>query len=154
MEFRPAKVQDVPDLTRLMIEAIDGLATRAYDADELAQWKGRIEGETLRRLMEDPSVSFIVAEDAGVVVAFGTRDRAVIRYLYVHPAQSGRGLGAHLMERLESEARQMGLEALELDASRNAVGFYRRMGFAESGAAACSAADAVLCKHMVKALRA
>lgn len=136
-----------------MIDAIDGLATRAYGADELAEWKGRLDPEPLRRLIEDPAVSFVVAEEGGALIGFGTRDQAVIRYLYVHPTRSGRGLGARLMERLESEALQLGLAALELDASRNAVGFYRRMGFAERGDAGCSGVDAVLCTRMVKPLR-
>lgn len=48
--------------------------------------------------------------------------------LYVHSAHRGRGLGAALMMRAESEARRLGFEHLHLY-TENAAPYYERLGW-------------------------
>lgn len=78
---------------------------------------------------------------AGVVA---TRDNAHLYHLFVAEPFQGRGLGKSLWE----EARQACLEAggtgtFTVNSSRLAVGFYRRLGFVETGP--CVTFDGVTC---------
>jgi ribosomal protein S18 acetylase RimI-like enzyme len=54
--------------------------------------------------------------------------------LYVHPPFRGRGIGRTAMEFVESAAREMGVNAIHLEASRGndaAIRLYRGIGFEE-----------------------
>jgi GNAT superfamily N-acetyltransferase len=52
--------------------------------------------------------------------------------MYVDPAARGRGVGAAVLERLESAARELGVNRLVLETGiyqAEAIGLYRRAGF-------------------------
>lgn len=100
-------------------------------------------------------VSFVVARtgtravgDSGGLVGFGLvtapgtgmaadpPDAAYLGMLAVAPRSQGRGLGARLLERLESDARKAGHAALVLHvltSNTAAVSLYRSRGWAELG---------------------
>ncbi|HEY2788837.1 MAG TPA: GNAT family N-acetyltransferase [Gaiellales bacterium] len=52
----------------------------------------------------------------------------VLEHLWVDPALIRRGLGSRLFEFAAERARELGATALEWEAERNALGFYRMMG--------------------------
>jgi putative acetyltransferase len=52
-----------------------------------------------------------------------------VRAVYVHGDHAREGVGSALLAHLEERARERGLSALVLWASRNAVGFYERHGY-------------------------
>jgi|GEM_PF-704534 len=52
-----------------------------------------------------------------------------VRAVYVDPAAARQGVGAAILEHLESVAREEGLDSLGLLASINARGFYERHGY-------------------------
>jgi ribosomal protein S18 acetylase RimI-like enzyme len=54
---------------------------------------------------------------------------AQIDAVLVHPMFFRRGIGAAIMRHLENIARAHGLQHLALDATLNAVEFYRSLGF-------------------------
>jgi GNAT superfamily N-acetyltransferase len=56
--------------------------------------------------------------------------RGQVFNVFVEPAHRGRGLARQLMERLEAEAANWGLEILELHASKDAEKLYASMGYA------------------------
>ena len=49
--------------------------------------------------------------------------------LYVHPSAVGQGVGAMLCDALEKLARSRGVESLKVDASDNALDFFKRRGY-------------------------
>ena len=59
----------------------------------------------------------------------------VVNACYVDPTEHGRGVGRALMDAIERAARAEGLRQLTLDASLNAVPFYRALGWRETGPA-------------------
>lgn len=81
--------------------------------------------------------TIFVAESAGklIGIAILSTERhhksAEIVSLFVDRAHRGKGLGRRLMERLEDEARDRGIEAIFVGSNENAgsLGFYRAMGF-------------------------
>lgn len=86
-----------------------------------------------------------VVRDRGRVAAFGVwnrfhaaviRQNAEIRKVMVHPDARGRGLGRALVEALEADATEAGIEVLVLDARGNNHGahaLYESLGFARTG---------------------
>jgi ribosomal protein S18 acetylase RimI-like enzyme len=72
-----------------------------------------------------------------VAVPWNTSEPAlVVHRLCVDPAMQGRGLGAQVMDFVESYAREQGYASIRLDAysgNPDAVAFYRRRGYREAG---------------------
>ncbi|MBO6758533.1 MAG: GNAT family N-acetyltransferase [Roseibium sp.] len=61
------------------------------------------------------------------------RDCGEVETCFVDPACQGRGVGRALFQHLLTEAKALGLSALQLDADPYAVAFYQRMGFVTIG---------------------
>ncbi len=58
----------------------------------------------------------------------------LIKTLWVHHAQRGKGIGSKLMQEAETRAAQIGCHAMWLDTSSpSANDFYKRLGFEEFG---------------------
>lgn len=104
--------------------------------------------------LNDPDVVFVVAVTApdvtraprlerspgggeGDVAGFGALDvdSGEVTALYVSPTYAGEGVGRRLLEHLERDAREHGVDAVEVTSSRNAVGFYEHHDFAVTGEA-------------------
>ncbi len=91
-----------------------------------------------------PEVDFLVARDAGQVIACGASrqmsgsteaDRqpyAEIKRMVVDPARRGRGVGARLLTELEARLRLRGVALARLETGRDqhgAVALYKRQGY-------------------------
>jgi len=78
-----------------------------------------------------------VAEEEGVVVGFATwaeTARVVeLDELFVDPAHARRGIAAALVRRITEVLRAQGVRSLEVTANRDALGFYRAVGFTDCG---------------------
>jgi len=91
-----------------------------------------------------PNVRFFVAREGvrgvgcGALVVRGAAGASYgeVKRMYVDPALRGRGLGRLILDALEAEARAAGLAFLRLETGPKqpeALGLYRRAGFAERG---------------------
>jgi ribosomal protein S18 acetylase RimI-like enzyme len=57
------------------------------------------------------------------------RARATVRSVYVHPDFAGHSIARTLMGLIESDIARAGLETAVLEATLNAIPFYRRLGY-------------------------
>ncbi len=66
-----------------------------------------------------------------MIVGFGVfnQESREIEAVYVSPDVMRRGVGLMILGLLETRARALGLEVLSLNASLNAVRFYKRAGY-------------------------
>jgi GNAT superfamily N-acetyltransferase len=77
----------------------------------------------------------IIVPDVGCVAAgrlHALTDRpgvAQIRYMAVHPAYQGKGLGAKVVAYLEVQAKAQGFDLITLNARETAVPFYLKCGY-------------------------
>jgi amino-acid N-acetyltransferase len=116
--IREARTQDVTAIRALVDE---------YTTDRILLAKATV------TLYEDVQ-EFYVAEVDGVVIGCGAlhvlwEDLAEVRTLAVNPAFRGRGLGHLLLERLVTQAREVGVTRLFTLTFE--VDFFTRHGFAE-----------------------
>ena len=99
--------------------------------------------------LASPEVLFFVARQGGDVVGTGAlvpnEGYGEVKAMFVGPDARGHGIAAKLLERLENEARALGLTVLRLetgDALEEAVRLYERAGFRERGPFGSYAEDA------------
>ena len=108
--LRPFLAADTPMLAAIFVAAAA--------ADEAAFGK-KLAGElTLIATLQNSPVGFASLKGADQ-----------IDMLYVHPSVSGQGVGATLCEALERLAAARGARNLSVDASDNALDFFRKRGY-------------------------
>ena len=140
MEVRDATPEDAPAIRRVHEASIRGLGPDAYDDRQVEAWAAGCATADYTASIADSETECVVATAAGSVVGFGTLSHdadeypivvdAEITAVYVSPAVARQGVGTALRAELEERARAAGAERLVLTASRNAVPFYRRHGYA------------------------
>ncbi len=133
-------VREATDADREAIAAVQEAAIRefgpdAYPEEAVAAWASYPEPGVYD--LDDPDDAFVVAavdgecEPPGGVAGFAELlvPDAEVSKMYVHPDSARRGVGRALVEWAVAAARERGLDALTLEASLNAAGFYERVGF-------------------------
>jgi putative acetyltransferase len=125
---RPATLADAEALCALHKASVRALCLGAYTAAEIEAWLREREPQGFRHAMTDGGETMLVAEHDGAVVGFASIKGTVLFGLYVDPAK-GRGAGRMLLAAAEDEVRRRGASVLSLQATLNAVPFYRQHGF-------------------------
>jgi len=127
--IRSFRMGDSGACARVFGEAIRGIASQHYTADQLAAWQAcgadagafgaaRLQGITL------------VAEAEGYVVAFGQLHPGDhVEMLYCAPEHAGRGIGSRLLGELIQMASTRGARVLTADVSLSARSVFERAGF-------------------------
>jgi putative acetyltransferase len=129
LTIRRAKREDCPSIARVHTCAVMAIPAGYYTPEEIASWAIPREVESYEHSIDDKE--FYVAAEDELIVGFGVlnRESQVIEAIYVTPEAKGLGVGLKLLQKLEERGRDLGLKALHLNASLNAVGFYKRAGF-------------------------
>ena len=126
--IRPATLADAEALCALHKASVRALCVGAYTTEEIEAWLREREPQGFRRAMTDGGETMLVAEREGAVAGFASIKDATLFGLYVDPAR-GRGAGRLLLEAAEDQVRRSGAAVLSLQATLNAVPFYRKHGF-------------------------
>lgn len=87
-----------------------------------------------------PSIAFFVAVQTGTILGTAAlaakKSYGEVKSMFVSPAARGLGIGARLLDRVETEARSLGLPALMLETGNvlhEAHRLYARAGFTRRG---------------------
>jgi putative acetyltransferase len=127
--LRPYLPADAPLLREIFRDSIEELTADDYTvaqqeawasvADDVADFGKKLSGQlTLVAILEGSPVGFAALEG---------KDK--IGMLYVHPAATGRGVGAMLIDALEKLAGSRGAPKLTVDASDSARAFFEKRGY-------------------------
>ena len=127
--IRCARLEDAEAIARVHVASVEAISTSLYTPAEIESWSRPRTIENYEELIR--TREFFVAEARNVIVGFGVLNAAtfVIEAVYVDPAASGQGIGMELMCKLEARAAVLGIKQLHLNASLNAVPFYRKAGY-------------------------
>ncbi|AZE61622.1 MULTISPECIES: GNAT family N-acetyltransferase [Pseudomonas] len=100
----------------------------AYSAEQMALWTRGKAADGYDVLMDK---LFYLGWVNGEAVATGMLDldNNEVGALFVRPGFTGRGYGKAMLDHLEDVARQRAIDEVVLDATLNAVGFYRGCGY-------------------------
>lgn len=128
-DIRAAAPEDALPMARVFAEAIAVKAGTSYGPNERAAWTARGSASRFAAMIDDGQNALLVAEADGAVVGVAGLRGCEVSLLYTVP-DAAPGTGARLLAAIEGLARQSGLAGLTLTASRNAVSFYMRCGYA------------------------
>jgi putative acetyltransferase len=132
----PADAEAIADVHATSVRELGG---EAYDDRQIAAWLATVRPE--RYPLSESGFRLLVAErtDGDEIVGFGLLDlepsscdgdsTGRIGVVSVDPDRAREGIGRSILAALEAAARDCGLETLVLTASKNAIGFYDRLGF-------------------------
>ena len=155
LNIRPARQNDCQSIMSVHVDAVRGIQTALYTTEEIQAWAAPKKPESYEESIR--SKEFFVAEEDGEIVGFGILNQGTteVEAVYVSPRAGRRGIGLSLLLKLEERARALGLEALRLNASLNAVPFYKRAGYAgkDESRYRLSTGVEIACVPMVKLIQ-
>jgi len=125
---------DVDSITAVHDAAVEGERGRDHYTDaQIDAWARLRSVAKLRAQIAERR--FFIAESSRRPVGYAQLDvrEAVLRSVYVRPECQRHGVGRLLAHTALREARDAGLQRLELDSSLNAVSFYEALGFVSLG---------------------
>ncbi|MBI6655970.1 GNAT family N-acetyltransferase [Pseudomonas sp. MF6751] len=154
LEIKRATPDDAERAFEIRREAIRGQCIGAYSAEQMALWTRGRASDGYSVLMEKQFYMGWLNDEPVVTGMLDLAD-GEIGALFVLPAYMGQGLGKAMLAHLEGVARQHAIEQVVLDATLNAVSFYRACGYVgDEQAVYRSPSGLVLaCVPMVKRLR-
>jgi putative acetyltransferase len=129
LALRPMLPADGPLLAEIFRASIEGLTGEDYSATQQEAWASASDdaeafGARLAKLL-----TLIGTMDGSPVGFAALKEPGHIDMLFVHPAASGRGVAAMLVDALEKLAAARGAKALTADVSDTAHEFFRKQGF-------------------------
>ncbi|MET0777236.1 MAG: GNAT family N-acetyltransferase [Pseudomonas mandelii] len=127
-EIRRAEPSDAQTAFDIRLQAIRHQCIGAYTAEQMLAWTAGAANDGYSDLMEK---HFYLGCIQGEPVATGMLDldNSEIGAIFVLPGFMQQGIGLKMLGHLECLARELGLKAVNLDATLNAADFYRRCGF-------------------------
>ena len=131
LELRRAWPVDAAALADIRRRAILELATPAMGVEAARAWADNAAPDHVSKAIAEHEVWVAVrlGEPVGWVEFAGD----FIGGAYVAPEAAGQGVGRALIRHAEGRIRGSGYPLVRLEASSNAVAFYRRLGFSDLG---------------------
>ncbi|NVK14404.1 MAG: GNAT family N-acetyltransferase [Rhodobacteraceae bacterium] len=128
LEIRAATVFDVFTMSRVLIASIRDLCTADHggDAARIADWTANKTPQHIRGWIGGPGRYWLADRGGEATAVGGLSPDGSISLLYVAPAAAGRGSGGAMLAHLEAELLRDGHAVGRLDATRTALGFYRK----------------------------
>ena len=160
LKIRAANEADVEPIAAVHYSAVHQLAAAWYSSAVLDAWSptpSEARFRQFRQAISGGQETVYVAEREDRVVGFGSLvpELQQLRALYVQAMASGRGIASGLLMRLEVAAVELGCQHLQLSASLNSEGFYRRHAYetVESSSHRFGNGNEMACVTMRKDLR-
>jgi putative acetyltransferase len=125
--IRRYEAADLDVVMSVFLRSVRGVASRDYDAGQIAAWaqvdrevwsRRRLDRPTWAALIDDVIAGFIDLESNGH-----------IDMLFVDPARQRSGVASALLDTVENAARVQRLAVLDTDASITARPFFEKHGF-------------------------
>jgi putative acetyltransferase len=127
-DVRRAVTADAAILCDLHKASVRALCAGFYSPAQIEGWLAPRSADDYRHAMTADGVIMFAATYADRVVGFASTKGAELLGLYVDPGL-GRGAGGVLLAAAEEQARNAGKKVLHLQATANAVAFYRKHGY-------------------------
>jgi GNAT superfamily N-acetyltransferase len=125
--IRAFEIADATGVSALISTTLRISNVRDYSADFLSKVEASLTPQSLCELAKERVI--LVAMEGDAIVGTASLGSGQVHAVFVHPARQGQGIGARLMEAVESQARARGERELILYASLSAVAFYEVHGW-------------------------
>jgi putative acetyltransferase len=149
--IRLANLADAQAIWQIRRSAIEHLAASHYSPSEVQEWRDGRSVDSYHAPIEQQCLWVYQQENSLAGFAQLNLMATVVEAVYVAPAFARQGIGLQLLRNIEQEARQHGIAELSLEASLNAVDFYRAAGYLalpSSGLVKGGAAIIAMCQRL------
>ena len=127
--LRPFLAADAPMLAAIFTASVQELTGDDYSEAQQEAWAAVAEdGESFGKKLSGELTLIATMQNAPVGFA-ALKGIDHIDMLYVHPSVAGQGVGAMLCDALEKLAGARGAKNLSVDASDNALDFFKKRGY-------------------------
>jgi putative acetyltransferase len=127
--LRPFLPADAPLLAEIFRASISELTAEDYSERQQEAWISSVEDEEAFARRLGAQLTLIATLNGSPVGFAALQNNETIDLLYVHPAATGQGVGAMLVDALEKLARARGTKKLRADVSDSAQDFFKKRGF-------------------------
>ncbi len=134
IDIQLAIADEAEALAQCHFASVRALGQTFYEKEVLAEWAPALTADRIEQfrlaILGEAEITLVAKRDENIV-GFGsiTPFRNELTAVYVCPTASRKGYGKALASYLEQRAREQGLQYLQLDASFNAIKFYRHCGY-------------------------
>jgi putative acetyltransferase len=127
--IRRASMKDRKAVLKVHASSIRGICKSHYSEEEIKVWLEVARSKSAKPIPD--SYIVLVAEEGREVVGFAMLDvdKKEVTSLYVHAEHGSQGIGSSLLNKLEDEAREKGINSLQLRSTLNALSFYEEAGY-------------------------
>jgi GNAT superfamily N-acetyltransferase len=129
-QLRRAEASDAQALAAIRRDAILTLAVPALAIAEAETWARQVAADRFLRAIHEHEVWVAVAD---TVVGWVEIDQARVAALYVAPLYARQGVGSALLAHAEAVIQRSGYRMAYLEASQNALAFYRQRAYRQAG---------------------
>ena len=130
MEIRQATKDDAQAIHDLHTRSVRALCSSVYSKGIIDGW---LEGRNPEGYKGIANGEMYVIERDGQVAAWSHVRATGLVAIFVDPDHAGQGLGRRLMEHADRLVQSFGNRMTYIGATFNAVGFYEKFGFVETG---------------------
>ena len=127
--LRPFLAADTPMLAAIFTASVQELNGDDYSEAQQEAWAAVAEDEESFGKKLSGELTLIATMQNAPVGFAALKGIDHIEMLYVHPSVAGQGVGAMLCDALEKLAGARGAKNLSVDASDNALDFFKRRGY-------------------------
>ena len=134
MIIRSASTEDAPSISLLLTSLSRRFITCDFSPSGESKFLSSVDESAIRRLFDAGLEYFVAEEHSQIVGVVGFRGKTHLFHLFVAESLHGSGLGRRLwLHGREKVVPFNFVGELTVNSSRNAVGFYERLGFARVG---------------------
>ena len=127
--LRPFLSSDTPILAAIFAASVQELTGDDYSEAQQEAWASVAEDEANFGKKLAGELTLIATLQNSPIAFASLKGNDHIDMLYVHPSAVGQGVGAMLCDALEKLASSRGIKSLKVDASDNALDFFKRRGY-------------------------
>ena len=131
IEIRRAAEGDADAISRIIVRALRETNAKDYPPEVISALVLNFAPERVALLIANRQVYTAIVE--GTVIGTASLQGSVVRTVFVDPDHQGKGIGARLMDVVESFARANAIRRLSLNSSLTAHGFYEKLGYGPVG---------------------
>jgi putative acetyltransferase len=131
MIIRRFQPEDLEPVLHLFHDVVHTVGSKYYNAEQIAAWAPPVDSLDREKWLRSlkANISYI-AEDNGKIIGFADMTQTgYFDRLYVHKNYQGRGIALALFNKIEDEARKLGLTELSMEASIMLKPLAERVGF-------------------------
>ena len=129
LALRPMLPADAPLVAEIFRESIAELTGEDYNEAQQEAWAGAADDEAAFAKKLSGQLTLIATLGGSPIGFISLAGKDHIDMLYVHPAAAGQGAGSMLVDAIEKLAGARGAAKLKVDASDNALEFFKKRGY-------------------------